>query len=115
MYEIKYYDLPMSKKQPAKDFIDKQNDRMQAKIFRNLFVLRDKGKELKMPLVCYLDKGIYELRTQLASDITRIFYFFFDNECIILTNGYTKKTQKLDSREFELAEKYKKEYESRKE
>lgn len=114
MYGVTYYDLPVSKRQPAKDFIDEQNDKMQAKIFRNLFVLREKGKELKMPLVCYLDKGIYELRTQLANDITRIFYFFFDDENIILTNGYAKKTQKLDAHEFELAKKYKKEYESRK-
>ena len=49
---------------------------------------------LREPLVKPVEEGIFELRTQVGNDITRIFYFFFSGKKIILTNGFVKKTQK---------------------
>ena len=35
--------------------------------------------------------GIYELRTPQGSDITRLLYFFFEDNRAIVTNGFEKK------------------------
>lgn len=44
---------------------------------------------------------------------TRILYFFFIGNKAVLTNGFTKKTQKTPKNEIELAKKYKADYEGR--
>ncbi len=40
------------------------------------------------------EDGIFELRAQQGSDITRVLYFFQIGNKAYLTNGFTKKTQK---------------------
>ena len=52
----------------------------------------------------------YEIRAKVASDITRVLYFFVVNKKIILTNGFVKKTQKTPDNEIALAKKYRKDY-----
>ena len=56
---------------------------------------------------------MFELRTKQGSDITRIMYFFFIGNKAVLTNGFTKKTQRTPKSEIELAKKYKADYERR--
>jgi phage-related protein len=58
--------------------------------------------------------GIFELRSKVGSDISRVMYFFVIGEKIILTNGFIKKTQKTPPREIELAKKYRNNYLDRK-
>jgi len=53
---------------------------------------------------------IWEIRIQLDNNIFRLLGFFQDNNLIILTNGFIKKTQKTPSQEIKLAEKRKKDY-----
>ena len=53
-----------------------------------------------------MKNGLYELRVKAGSDISRIFHFF-SNEDIILTNGFIKKTQKPQKKEFDKALEYK--------
>ena len=55
----------------------------------------------------FADK-IYELRIKLGSDICRLFYFHWKGTIYVITSGYMKKTDKLDKREIEKAEKIKK-------
>ena len=74
-------------------------------------LLREYGKRLREPYSKYLEDGIFELRIKFASDITRIFYFFFCNNKIVLTNGFVKKTTKTPANELKKAKKYKHEYE----
>ena len=57
----------------------------------------------------------YELRAVQGNNITRVLYFFVVGQKIILTNGFVKKTQKTPESEIDLAKKYRKDYESRKE
>lgn len=61
----------------------------------------------------FVDEGIFELRAQTRTDITRIMFFFDENRKIVLTNGFVKKTQKMPMSEFELAKKYRADYLSR--
>ena len=81
--------------------------------FASLKILSEYGNNLREPYSKYIDKGIFELRIKFSTDITRIFYFFVRDSKIILTNGYIKKQNKLDSNEFSKAVKYKEDYERR--
>ncbi len=57
---------------------------------------------------------IWEVRIQVANNTFRLLGFFDNDNLVILTNGFAKKTQKTPSQEIELAEKRKKDYLSRK-
>ena len=62
-----------------------------------------------------IPQGIFELRAKVGSDITRVLYFFYVEQHIILTNGFIKKTQKTPPKEIERAKKYRADYLRRKE
>ena len=79
---------------PAEDYILLQNYKMQAKLFRLLELLELKGNELREPYSKYLGDGIFEIRVKQGSDISRVLYFFVAGKKVILTNGFTKKSQK---------------------
>ncbi len=53
---------------------------------------------------------IWEVRVQSGNNIFRILCFFDKGNIIVLTNGFTKKTQKTPKNEIKLAEKRKQEY-----
>lgn len=54
--------------------------------------------------------GIYEIRVEVGSDISRVFSFFDKGQLVVLVNGFQKKSQKTPKNEIDLAEKLKKEY-----
>jgi len=54
------------------------------------------------------------MRIQLGSDAFRIFCFFDNGNCVILGNGFQKKTQRTPLQEIERALQIKKEYENEK-
>lgn len=56
--------------------------------------------------------GIVELRVGRA-DIARVFFFFRPNREIVCTNGYVKKSQRLDPDQLARAERYKADWERR--
>lgn len=99
---------------PAEEFILSQDNKMKAKIFRNLELLEQRGNELREPYSKHIADGIFELRSKVSSDISRVMYFFVIGEKIILTNGFIKKTQKTPKSEIELAKKYRNDYLDRK-
>ena len=78
-------------------------------------MLETNGADLREPYSKYLNEGIFELRAQVGSDISRVLYFFMVGKKAILTHGFVKKTQKTPPSEIDRAKKYKDEYLSRKE
>jgi hypothetical protein len=56
--------------------------------------------------------GMMELRVG-RNDIARVFFFFQPNQEIVCTNGYVKKSRKLDPHELLKAERYKADWEQR--
>lgn len=78
--------------------------------FHAQILLETFGNQLREPHSKPLGDGIYEIRAKVASDITRVLYFFVVNKKIILTNGFVKKTQKTPDNEIALAKKYRKDY-----
>lgn len=72
------------------------------------------GRKHRKPLTRLVDPehGIYELRVG-GKNIARVFWFFQAGRVVILTNGYVKKKQKLDSAELLWARECKKDWEER--
>ena len=110
MFEVDFYRLPDGSS-PVQDFMDGMEKNMRAKSLSGIAALKQAGNTLREPFSRYIDDGVFELRIKVSTNISRIFYFFQSGKRIILTNGYVKKTQKMDRREFEKAVAYKKDYE----
>ncbi len=58
--------------------------------------------------------GIREVRVQLGNNAFRLFGFLDKGRFVILTNGFSKKSQKTPHQVIALAEQRKKEYQERK-
>jgi len=87
------------------DFINDRKDRDKAKILALLAVLEEQGPQLPRPYADILIDGIHELRVKLSGDQVRILYFFCYKDFIVLTNWFTKNTEKVPVREIEKARK----------
>ncbi|MCL2480583.1 MAG: type II toxin-antitoxin system RelE/ParE family toxin [Spirochaetaceae bacterium] len=63
----------------------------------------------------HLENGIFELRAQVGTDISRVLYFCVVGKKVILTHGFIKKTKKTPLSEIERAKNYRAAYLGRKE
>lgn len=95
---------------PAQEFLDSLEPKMKAKTLRTIDLLEINGTSLRLPYSEYLEDGIFELRTQQGSDISRVLYFFQIGNKAYLTNGFIKKTQKTPRSVLELAKKYREDH-----
>ena len=109
MFEVETY-VKESGEDPVKDFLMEADPKMRAKILMEIDLLSEYGNKLREPYSSALGDGIFELRTRIGSDISRILYFFMIGNKIILTNGFVKKQQKTPKREIVLAKKYRDDY-----
>ncbi len=57
---------------------------------------------------------IWECRIRSGSNAFRVFSFFYRGANLVLTHGYSKKSQKTDPRQIRKAENYRRDYLSRK-
>lgn len=112
MFEVEFYKLENGER-PVISFLNTLDKKMRTKAAMSLQLLEQYGNQLREPQSKYIEDGIFELRIKFSSDITRIFYFFFRDNKIILTNGFIKKTQKTPRSELNKAKKYKHDYERR--
>ncbi len=110
MFRIEFYTLPNGQR-PVEVFLDSLPVKMRIKALDSLELLEEFGNQFRPPYTKALEDGIFELRIQFSSDISRIFYFFYVDSKIIVTNGFIKKTQKTPQNELKKALKYKKDYE----
>ncbi|HAE37435.1 MAG TPA: type II toxin-antitoxin system RelE/ParE family toxin [Candidatus Riflebacteria bacterium] len=112
-FEVIFYETADGKK-PVKEFLDKLSVKMKAKTIRTIVMLQNNGPALREPCSKPLGDGIFELRAKVATNITRVLYFFFIGRKVVLTNGFIKKTQETPVTEIELAKRYRAEYLGRK-
>ena len=85
--------------------------KLREKTLRSLALLQELGPQLRGEEAEYIRDGLFELRTQFGSDITRIFYFFFVGRKTVVTSGFIKKSQKTPRREIERALRCKRDWE----
>ena len=108
-FEIVFFEKDDGTK-PAKEFLDNLDIKMQAKMNRTIDLLEAGGNELRMPHSKHLVDGIFELRAEVGTDISRVLYFFVIGRKAVLTNGFIKKTQETPPGEIDRAKKYRNEY-----
>lgn len=95
-----------SGREPVKRWLKKLDENEKIIIGEDLQTLQFRWA-LGMPLVKFLGKGLWELRTNLSTRICRII-FVVENKNIILLHGFIKKTQKKPQNEIETSLKRKK-------
>lgn len=91
---------------PFRNYLLSLSPKMQSKVLRAIEILKVKRTELREPYSSQLVNGLFELRIRFGSDIVRCLYFFHKGQIIILTNGFTKKTNKTPLGEIEKAKRY---------
>lgn len=114
MREVKFYKT-LSGKEPIKEFLDSLERKHAQKVLwvLNLVETLDKiPTEYFKKLVS--TSGIWEVRIQSGSNIFRLLGFIDQGKFVVLTNGFTKKTQKTPKNEIEIAELRKADYLQRK-
>ena len=79
--------------EPVQEFLDSLEPKMKAKTLRTIDLLEQNGTSLRLPYSEHLEDGIFELRTQQGSDISRVLYFFQVGNTAYLTNGFIKDTE----------------------
>lgn len=104
LYRLEFYQSAQGRI-PAADFLDSLDTKMQAKMVGLLEILEEKGSELRLPYSRSLGDGIFELRCKQGSNISRILYFFYFGQHIIITNGFVKKSQQTPAGEIQLVKK----------
>ena len=96
---------------PIQDFLDSLPGKVAQKVAWVLSLLEDLAV---VPSTCFKKlagtEEIWECRIQFASNAYRIFCFFEGNSVVILSHGFTKKTQKTPQQEIERAEAYRRDY-----
>lgn len=95
---------------PVEEFLDSIDGKMAAKVTTDMKILATAGPALREPRSKELEDGIFELRTKLGSNISRVLYFFVVGKRIVLTNGFIKKTQKTPQAEKDKAKRYRADY-----
>jgi len=110
MREIVFYKTN-SGDSPIEEFLDKLDNKQAQKV---VWVMKIVEELDKVPTT-YFKKltntnNIWEIRVKQSSNIFRLLGFKDKGKLVILTNGFTKKTQKTPKSEINLAEKRKNEY-----
>ena len=90
-------------------FMETLKEKEQEKIQYGLLLLKTQNR-LSKKFVKLIRDGIYELRTEYAGNIYRVFFIFDDGQIVVLFNGFQKKTQKTPQNEIEKAIKIKEAY-----
>ena len=93
------------------DFFDRQAEKVKEKIDYVLFVLTHADR-VPEKFLKHMEgqKGLYEIRVEVGSNIFRIFCCFDKGKVVVLFNGFQKKTQKTPKKEIQLAVKLMNEY-----
>lgn len=110
MREIKFYKT-RSGRCPVEEYLDSLSAKQVRKItwVLNLIEHHDRiPKEYFKKLSGTSD--IWEVRIQLGSNIFRLLGFVDGGKFVVLTNGFTKKSQKTPKREIEIAQQRKEDY-----
>jgi phage-related protein len=113
MRSISFYKTD-SGKCPVEEHLDSLTDTQVAKITWVLKLIREtQNVSSKYFKKLVNTDDIWEVRVSVGNNIFRLLGFIQNQELIILTNSFQKKSQKTPQKEIKLAERRKKDYLSR--
>jgi phage-related protein len=95
---------------PLEDFLNSLSPKDYAKVTRATFLLEEYGLRVGSSLIKHLEEGIWELRVKHSSNIQRVLLFHWIENKIVLTNGFTKKSQKTPRNEIDRAKRYRQDF-----
>ena len=101
---------------PTEDFLSdlsKVDQKIVVYIQRALYRLEQYGSELRRPYVENLREKIWELRVKTHHGLFR-FLYFFDDDNIVITHGFQKKSGDVPDLEIDKAIEYRKDHFTRK-
>lgn len=99
---------------PVEEFLDSLSDKQAQKVAWVLRTVRDFNPIPKQYFKKLINtEGLWEVRISSGNETFRLLGFFENNNFIVLTNGFKKKTQKTPRKEIKLAERRKYEFLSR--
>lgn len=114
MREVNFYKSD-SGKSPVADYLDSLDGKHVQKIAWVLELIEDLPKVPKQYLKKLTNtKDIWEIRIVFSNRIFRLLGFFESSQNFIVTNGFTKKSQKTPLSEIKLAEERKRNFYQRK-
>ena len=113
MLTIEFYKHP-SASCPVEDFLDSLNSKQAQKVAWVLDLIRTLPRPPKQYFKKLVGTELWEVRTEFGGNAFRLIGFFDGENLIILTSGFTKKTQKTPKQEIKTAEHRMKDYFSRK-
>jgi phage-related protein len=111
--EVKFY-RTLDGRCPVADYLDELSSKQVEKVLWTLRAVRT----LHPVPAQYLQKmtatnDLWEVRVTLAGNIFRLLDFYDKARALVLSHGFTKKTQKTPPREIKTAERRKHDYENR--
>jgi len=114
MYTIEYVELENSK--PFEEFMISFSIKDRAYLYEKILYfleLKNNNLPIKESLSKHLEDKIFELRGSLKDTIARVLYFYIQDQKIIITHGFIKKSQKTPRKEIEKAKYLRDEYNKR--
>lgn len=100
MFTVEFY-MTENENCPMVDYLEGLDNKTKAKVMSNIQTLSLRGNQLKEPFTKSLDDGLFELRTITSNTHERSIFFFMKGKRIIMTNGFTKKSNKTPRKEIE--------------
>lgn len=91
------------------DFLSSLTEKEKEKIQYGLLLLKTQDR-LPLKFVKLIRDGLYELRTEYAGNIFRVFFIFDEGKVVVLFNGFQKKSPKTPLGEITKALKIKEAY-----
>ena len=98
---------------PTEEFLDTLSDKVVQKIIAVIELLETERIIPPKFFKKLVDTELWECRIRWESNIYRLFCFFDRDNKVVITHGFTKKTQKTPRREIDRAARYRREYFSR--
>lgn len=95
---------------PTEELLDTLSDKVVQKIIAVIELLETERIVPAKFFKKLIDTEVWECRIRWESNIYRLFCFFDRDNKVVITHGFTKKTQKTPQREIDRAMRYRKEY-----
>lgn len=111
-YELIFFETE-SGRSPALEFLRGLPKPARAEGGWLLEQLQKYGNSFDRPIVGYLEDGISELRWQVERNEYRLLFFFDGRQIIVVTHGFSKKTEKVPQNEIARARKLRADWLSR--